>query len=102
MDGLKGRGQVIVIGATNSGLHRSRSAPPGRFDREIAIGVPDKPGRLQILQVHSRGMPLAEDVKPRSSGTSHARFVGADLQSLCREAAMARLRKLFFRLQPRP
>jgi len=96
MDGLKGRGQVIVIGATNipdsidPALRR-----PGRFDREIAIGVPDKPGRLQILQVHSRGMPLAEDVSlDRLAQVTHG-FVGADLQSLCREAAMARLRKLF-------
>jgi transitional endoplasmic reticulum ATPase len=96
MDGLKGRGQVIVIGATNipdsidPALRR-----PGRFDREIAIGVPDKPGRLQILQVHSRGMPLAEDVSlDRLAQVTHG-FVGADLQSLCREAAMARLRKIF-------
>ena len=96
MDGLKGRGQVIVIGATNipdsidPALRR-----PGRFDREISIGVPDKPGRLQILQVHSRGMPLAEDVSlDRLAQVTHG-FVGADLQSLCREAAMARLRKLF-------
>ena len=96
MDGLKGRGKVIVIGATNipdfidPALRR-----PGRFDREIAIGVPDKPGRLQILQVHSRGMPLAEDVSlDRLAQVTHG-FVGADLQSLCREAAMARLRKLF-------
>jgi transitional endoplasmic reticulum ATPase len=96
MDGLKGRGRVIVIGATNipdsidPALRR-----PGRFDREIAIGVPDKPGRLQILQVHSRGMPLAEDVSlDRLAQVTHG-FVGADLQSLCREAAMARLRKLF-------
>ncbi|MDE2135331.1 MAG: CDC48 family AAA ATPase [Alphaproteobacteria bacterium] len=96
MDGLQSRGQVIVIGATNipdaidPALRR-----PGRFDREIAIGVPDKPGRLQILQVHSRGMPLAEDVSlDHLAHVTHG-FVGADLQSLCREAAMARLRKLF-------
>ncbi|MGC9953321.1 MAG: CDC48 family AAA ATPase [Rhizomicrobium sp.] len=96
MDGLKSRGQVIVIGATNipdaidPALRR-----PGRFDREIAIGVPDKPGRLQILQVHSRGMPLAEDVSLDHLAQVTHGFVGADLQSLCREAAMARLRKLF-------
>jgi transitional endoplasmic reticulum ATPase len=96
MDGLKGRGQVVVIGATNipdaidPALRR-----PGRFDREIAIGVPDKPGRLQILQVHSRGMPLAEDVSLEHLAQVTHGFVGADLQSLCREAAMARLRKLF-------
>ena len=82
MDGLKGRGQVIVIGATNipdsidPALRR-----PGRFDREIAIGVPDKPGRLQILQVHSRGMPLAEDVSlDRLAQVTHG-FVGADLRA---------------------
>ncbi len=96
MDGLKARGQVIVIGATNipdavdPALRR-----PGRFDREIGIGVPDKPGRLQILQVHSRGMPLAEDVSLDHLAQVTHGFVGADLQSLCREAAMARLRKIF-------
>jgi len=96
MDGLKARGQVIVIGATNipdaidPALRR-----PGRFDREIAIGVPDRPGRLQILQVHSRGMPLAENVSLDHLAQVTHGFVGADLQSLCREAAMARLRKLF-------
>jgi transitional endoplasmic reticulum ATPase len=96
MDGLQARGQVIVIGATNlpdaidPALRR-----PGRFDREIAIGVPDKPGRLHILQVHTRGMPLAEDVSlDHLAHVTHG-FVGADLQSLCREAAMARLRKIF-------
>ncbi len=96
MDGLEARGQVIVIGATNlpdaidPALRR-----PGRFDREIAIGVPDKPGRLQILQVHTRGMPLAEDVSLDHLAQVTHGFVGADLQSLCREAAMARLRKIF-------
>lgn len=96
MDGLEARGQVIVIGATNipdaldPALRR-----PGRFDREIVIGVPDKIGRLQILNVHSRGMPLAEDVDlDRLAQVTHG-YVGADLQSLCREAAMARLRKIF-------
>lgn len=96
MDGLKGRGQIVVIGATNipdaidPALRR-----PGRFDREISIGVPDKPGRLQILQVHSRGMPLAEDVSLEHLAQVTHGYVGADLQSLCREAAMARLRKTF-------
>jgi transitional endoplasmic reticulum ATPase len=96
MDGLKGRGQIVVIGATNipdaidPALRR-----PGRFDREISIGVPDKPGRLQILQVHSRGMPLADDVSLDHLAQVTHGYVGADLQSLCREAAMARLRKTF-------
>ena len=95
MDGLEARGQVIVIGATNipdaldAALRR-----PGRFDREIAIGVPDKPGRLEIMQVHTRGMPLAEDVDlERLAHVTHG-YVGADLHALCREAAMARLRRI--------
>lgn len=94
MDGLKDRGQVLVIGATNiphvldPALRR-----PGRFDREIAIGVPDRNGRLEILQVHTRGMPLAEDVNlERLAEITHG-FVGADLEALCREAAMTTLRK---------
>ena len=96
MDGLEGRGQVIVIGATNipdaldPALRR-----PGRFDREISIGVPDKIGRLEILQIHSRGMPLADDVDiDRLAQVTHG-YVGADLHALCREGAMARLRKIF-------
>ena len=96
MDGLEARGQVIVIGATNipdaldPALRR-----PGRFDREIVIGVPDKTGRLEVLHVHTRGMPLADDVDlDRLAQVTHG-YVGADLQSLCREAAMARLRKIF-------
>jgi transitional endoplasmic reticulum ATPase len=65
-----------------------------RFDREIAIGVPDKPGRLEIMQVHTRGMPLAEDVDlERLAHVTHG-YVGADLHALCREAAMARLRRI--------
>lgn len=95
MDGLDPRGQVIVIGATNlpdaldPALRR-----PGRFDREIAIGVPDKSDRLEILQVHTRGMPLADDVDLDRLGQITHGFVGADLKSLASEAAMARLRKL--------
>lgn len=96
MDGLDARGQVIVIGATNlpdaldPALRR-----PGRFDREIVIGVPDRPARKEILQIHSRGMPLADDVDlERLARVTHG-FVGADLQSLAREAAMARLREVF-------
>src|SRR5660397_284141 len=80
MDGLKARGKVVVIGATNRpnavdpALRR-----PGRFDREIEIGVPNKDGRLQVLQIHTRGMPLADDVKlDRIADMSHG-FVGADL-----------------------
>ncbi|MDP2663777.1 MAG: AAA family ATPase, partial [Dehalococcoidia bacterium] len=94
MDGLKERGQVVVMGATNiphvldPALRR-----PGRFDREIAISVPDKHGRVEVLQVHTRGMPLAAGVDlERLAHLTHG-FVGADLEALCREAAMTTLRK---------
>ncbi|MHA2406116.1 MAG: AAA family ATPase, partial [Candidatus Hermodarchaeia archaeon] len=93
MDGLQKRGQVIVIGASNRpnaidpALRR-----PGRFDREIEIRVPDKDGRLQILNIHSRGMPL-ESVKPENIAEITHGFVGADLAALCREAAMNALRR---------
>jgi len=95
MDGLESRGQVIVIGATNIpntldlALRR-----PGRFDREISIPIPDKNGRLEILQIHTRGMPLAENVSlERLAEITHG-FVGADLEALAREAAMSALRKI--------
>ncbi len=95
MDGLTARGKVVVIGATNRinaidpALRR-----PGRFDREIELGVPDRNGRLEILQIHMRGMPLAEDVKlEKLADISHG-FVGADLQSLAKEAAMRALRRI--------
>ncbi|MEW6233290.1 MAG: AAA family ATPase [Chloroflexota bacterium] len=95
MDGLESRGNVIVIAATNipntldPALRR-----PGRFDREIAISVPDKDGRREILEIHTRGMPLAEDVDlERLAAITHG-FVGADLEALCREAAMSALRRL--------
>ncbi len=96
MDGLESRGQVIVIGATNlpnavdPALRR-----PGRFDREIEISIPDKNGRLEILTIHTRGMPLSDDVDLlKLSQITHG-FVGADLEALCREAAMTTLRKIF-------
>jgi len=95
MDGLKSRGKVIVIGATNRpnaldpALRR-----PGRFDREIEIGVPDRDGRKEILQIHTRGMPLAKDVNlDRYADVTHG-FVGADLEALCKEAAMSALRRI--------
>jgi transitional endoplasmic reticulum ATPase len=95
MDGLEARGNVIVIAATNipntldPALRR-----PGRFDREIVIGVPDRQGRQEILEIHTRGMPLAENVElERLAAITHG-FVGADLQALCREAAMSVLRVL--------
>jgi transitional endoplasmic reticulum ATPase len=95
MDGLKSRGKVVVIGATNRinavdpALRR-----PGRFDREIEIGVPDRDGRLDILRIHTRGMPVAKDVNlERLADISHG-FVGADLQALAKEAAMRALRRV--------
>jgi len=94
MDGLKSRGKVVVIGATNRpnaldpALRR-----PGRFDREIEIGVPDRNGRKEILQIHTRGMPLKEDVNLDEMADLTHGFVGADLMSLCREAAMKALRR---------
>jgi transitional endoplasmic reticulum ATPase len=95
MDGLNKRQNVIVIGATNipnaldPALRR-----PGRFDREIAIPIPDRRGRLDILEIHSRGMPLKPDVDMnRLSEITHG-FVGADLEALCREAAMICLRDI--------
>ena len=96
MDGLSSRGQVIVIGATNiPNVLDPALRRPGRFDREIEISIPDKNGRLDILNIHTRGMPLAEDVDlVRLSEITHG-FVGADLEALSREAAMTTLRKIF-------
>jgi len=94
MDGLSGRGNVIVIGATNrpSALDPALRRP-GRFDREIEIGVPDKKGRYEVLQIHTRGMPLATDVDlPKLSAMTHG-YTGADLSSLGRETAMKALRR---------
>jgi transitional endoplasmic reticulum ATPase len=95
LDGIESRGHVIVIGATNipntidPALRR-----PGRFDREISIPIPDKNGRLEILEIHTRGMPLAKDVDVvRLAEITHG-FVGADLEALAREAAMSALRNI--------
>jgi len=99
MDGLKTRGQVIVIAATNrpnaidAALRRG-----GRFDREIEIGIPDRLGRFDVLQIHTRGMPLAQDMSEETglreiADMTHG-FVGADLSSLCKEAAMHAIRKI--------
>ncbi|MEM3423279.1 MAG: CDC48 family AAA ATPase, partial [Nitrososphaeria archaeon] len=95
MDGLEARGKVIVIAATNRpnaldpALRR-----PGRFDREIEIKVPDKKGRLEILQIHTRNMPLAPDVDLEKLASLTHGFVGADLEYLCKEAAMKALRRV--------
>jgi len=95
MDGLDERGDVIVIGATN----RVDALDPalrrgGRFDREIEIGVPDKEGRKEILQVHTRGMPLVDGIDLDQYAESTHGFVGADLESLTKEAAMNALRRI--------
>lgn len=95
MDGLQDRGQVIVIGATNIPNNLDPALRrPGRFDREITIGVPDKDGRLEILQIHTRGMPLEDDVDLKQLAQLTHGFVGADLEALCREAAMNAIRKV--------
>lgn len=95
MDGLKARGKVIVIGATNR-AHALDPAlrRPGRFDREIEIGMPDKGGRREVLEIHTRGMPLADDVDfDELSGLTHG-YVGADMEALAKEAAMLALREI--------
>jgi transitional endoplasmic reticulum ATPase len=94
MDGLSGRGNVIVIGATNRpGALDPALRRPGRFDREIEISVPDKKGRYEVLQIHTRGMPLSQDVDlQKLSGMTHG-YTGADLSALGRETAMKALRR---------
>ena len=95
MDGLKSRGQVIVIAASNRenaidpALRR-----PGRFDREIEIGVPDRQGRKEVLQIHTRNMPLDKNVSISKMADITHGFVGADLSALCKEAAMSALRRI--------
>ncbi len=95
MDGLKARGNVIVIAATNRpdsidpALRR-----PGRFDREIEIGVPSRQGREEILKIHTRGMPLSEDVDIKKIASITHGYTGADLSSLVKEAAMKSIRKI--------
>ena len=95
MDGMKSRGKVVVIAATNRpdsidpALRR-----PGRFDREIEIGIPDEEGRLEILNIHTRGMPVEEKVNLKQIAKVTHGFVGADLEVLAKEAAMRSLRKI--------
>ncbi len=95
MDGLKARGKLVVIGATNMpNLLDLALRRGGRFDREIEIGIPDRNSRYEILQIHTRGMPLAKDVDlGRLADLTHG-FVGADIAALCKEAAMHALRKI--------
>ncbi len=95
MDGLKSRGKVIVIAATN--MENSLDPAlrrPGRFDREIEIGVPDTKGRKEILQIHTKNMPLEKDVVLDELSSITYGFTGADLQALCKEAAMSSLRRI--------
>jgi len=94
MDGLAGRGNLIVIGATNRpGALDPALRRPGRFDREIEIGVPDKQARYEILQIHTRGMPMAEDVDLKKLAEMTHGYTGADLAALGRETAMKALRR---------
>jgi transitional endoplasmic reticulum ATPase len=95
MDGLEPRGQIVVIGATN----RPNALDPalrrgGRLDREIEIGIPDREGRFEILQIHTRGMPLTHDVDLRKLANLTHGFTGADITELCKEAAMKALRRV--------
>ena len=95
MDGLNSRGQVVVIGATNRPDSLDQALRrPGRFDREIEIGVPDRDERKEILEIHTRAMPLNEDVDLDKIAESTHGFVGADLESLCKEAAMRVVRRI--------
>ena len=100
MDGLKDRGRIVVIGATNRpnaldpALRR-----PGRFDREVNIGVPDKKGRLQVLKIHTRNMPLTKNVNLEEFAAITHGFVGADLAALSKEAAMNVLRRILPKLK---
>ncbi|MBI3400796.1 MAG: AAA family ATPase [Acidobacteria bacterium] len=103
MDGFVSRGQVIVIGATNipevldPALRR-----PGRFDRELEIGVPNTPARLQILRIHTRAMPLGPDVDLRAIAEQSHGFVGADLEALCQEIGMIALRRFLTMVRLKP
>jgi transitional endoplasmic reticulum ATPase len=99
MDGLRSRGRIIVIAATNlpnnvdPALRR-----PGRFDREIGINPPDKIGRLEILKIHTRGMPLANDMNMERVAVMSHGFLGADLAALSREAAMISIREVLSKI----
>jgi transitional endoplasmic reticulum ATPase len=95
MDGLKSRGKVVVIGATNRPNALDPAIRrPGRFDREIEISIPNRNGRLEILQIHTRGMPLDGDVDLEKLADLTHGYAGADLAALCKEAAMHSLRRI--------
>src|SRR5918992_1108233 len=94
MDGMSDRGQVIVLGATNRSERLDPALRrPGRFDREIEIGVPNVEGRLEILQIHTRGMPLSQDIDLQELALELNGYTGADIKALCREAAMKALKR---------
>jgi transitional endoplasmic reticulum ATPase len=101
MDGIEPRQNLVVIAATNrpealdEALRR-----PGRFDREIVVGVPDEHGRREILEIHTRGMPLSPDVDIQDLARRTYGFVGADLAALTREAAMEAVRRIMPRINP--
>jgi transitional endoplasmic reticulum ATPase len=95
MDGLEARGKVVVIGATNRPNALDPAIRrPGRFDREIEINIPNRNGRLEIIQIHTRGMPLTEDVDLEKLADLTHGYAGADLSALCKEAAMRSLRRI--------
>ncbi|MBD3182387.1 CDC48 family AAA ATPase [Candidatus Poribacteria bacterium] len=95
LDGLKDRGQIVVVGATNlPNMIDPALRRPGRFDREIVIGIPDAPARLQILEIHTRGMPLFDDIDLDKMAEITHGYTGADLEALSREAAMTALRTI--------
>lgn len=96
MDGLQSRGRVVIIAATNLPNNLDPALRrPGRLDREIGINPPDKTGRLEILKIHTRGMPLSDDLNMEQVAALTHGFLGADLAALCREAAMACIREYF-------
>ena len=93
MDGLKSRGQVVVIGATNRPDSLDQALRrPGRFDRHIKVDLPNEDARLSIFKVHTEGMPLADDVSLEKLAKQTDGYVGADIEAVCREAAMLTLR----------
>jgi len=107
MDGVVSRGEVVIIGATNMPeLIDPALRRPGRFDREITIGSPSREGRKQILKIHSKAMPLADDVDLDGLAEISAGYVGADIAALCKEAGMAALRRIMpdirFQLDDKP
>ena len=100
MDGLESRGDIVIIGATNMpDLLDPALRRPGRFDREVVINAPDRYGREDILQIHTRGMTLADDVDLRTIASTTHGFVGADLAFLCKEAGMSALRRILPKME---